>query len=74
MSDKYDEYRDFRRIIDKSLNELAKLNYFKKSLAHNLKILTQSEKFKTALVLKELDTENVENLNSILKSSELLKI
>ena len=74
LSDKYDEYRDFRRIIDKSLNELAKLNYFKKSLAHNLKILASKvEKFKTALVLKELDTENVENLNSILKSSKLLK-
>ena len=74
LSDKYDEYRDFRRIIDKSLNELAKLNYFKKSLAHDLKILTSKvEKFKTALVLKELDTENVENLNSILKSSELFK-
>ena len=74
LSDKYDEYRDFRRIIDKSLNELAKLNYFKKSLAHNLKILASKvEKFKTALVLKQLDTENVENLNSILKSSKLLK-
>ena len=74
MSDKYEEYRDFRRIIDKSLDELAKLNYFKKSLAHDLKILTSKvEKFKTALVLKELDTENVENLNSILKSSELFK-
>lgn len=72
LSDKYDEYRDFKRIIDKSLNELVKLNYFKKSLAHDLKILTSKvEKFKTALVLKELDTENVENLNSILKSSEL---
>jgi len=74
LSDKYDEYRDFRRIIDKSLNELAKLNYLKKSLAHDLKILTSKvEKFKTSLVLKELDTENVENLNSILKSSELFK-
>ena len=74
LSGKYDEYRDFRRIIDKSLNELAKLNYFKKFLAHDLKILTSKvEKFKTALVLKELDTENVENLNSILKSSELFK-
>jgi hypothetical protein len=74
LSDKYDEYKDFRRIIDKSLNELAKRNYFKKTLVHDLKILTSKiEKFKTALVLKELDTENVQNLNSILKSSELLK-
>ena len=74
LSDKYDEYKDFRRIIDKSLNELAKQNYFKKTLVHDLKILTSKiEKFKTALVLKELDTENVQNLNSILKSSELLK-
>mgnify|MGYP001330789185 CR=1 FL=1 len=74
LSDKYVEYRDFRRKIDKSLNELAKLNYFKKSLAHNLKILTSKiEKFKTALVLKELDIKNVENLNSILKSSKFLK-
>jgi len=74
LSDKCDEYKDFRRIIDKSLNELAKQNYFKKTLVHDLKILTSKiEKFKTALVLKELDTENVQNLNSILKSSELLK-
>jgi hypothetical protein len=74
LSDKYDEYEDFRRIIDKSLDELAKGKYFKKTLVHDLKILASKiEKFKTALVLKELDTENVQNLNSILKSSELLK-
>jgi hypothetical protein len=74
LSDKYDEYEDFRRIIDKSLDELAKGKYFKKALVHDLKILASKiEKFKTALVLKELDTENVQNLNSILKSSELLK-
>jgi hypothetical protein len=74
LSDKYIEYRDFRRKIDKSLNELVKLNYFKKSLAHDLKILTSKiEKFKTALVLKELNIENVENLNSILKFSKFLK-
>ena len=73
LGDKYNEFKDFRRIIDKSLNELAKCNYFKKTLARDLKILTSKiEKFKTALVLKELDIENVENLNSILKSSKLL--
>jgi hypothetical protein len=75
LGDKYDEFKYYRRIIDKSLNELAKQNYFKKSLVNELKILTSKiEKFKTALILKELDTENVENLNSILKSSKLLKI
>ena len=73
LGDKYEEFKDFRRIIDKNLNELAKMNLFKETSSDELKIFTSKIiKFKTSLILKELDSEVVQGLNSILKSSKLL--